>query len=685
MNNTPRVLLFITTFILMASFVQPFVQPVHAVACVSNGTGGGNWYDGATWSAGCGAFGPVTGDSAQISAGDTVTFNGDLTGHSLTGITVDVGGILATGGTSRNLNSNSITVNGTFRIDEGGFAHSGTFTYGASGILNFANTSGEFGLANSHVFWPSSNGPANLVVGSGGVNMNTTSRTISNFVQVSGPLREAHRITIDSGTMQLDGGYSFPTTGPIFSNGVKIHYNSGGFPTVGAEWTNDPDDVQLSNSTSLSFGAGSIARNMTGDLTIDSGASLYMGDGTNNNFTVAGNVTLDGHLGLPFNGAGNIEVGGNWDKGGSGSFTHNDSIVIFNGGTNQTISGAMSNANRFRHIQVINNSDVIFDNNVGIETSLEVASGSSFGPNTTENFEQELSEDGILDCDGSCTFDRLTIRDIDASDSTGTIDINENFVINNSTSEFTAPPTMSIAGDFDNNANSGSVNFSDSTVTFDGATTQMIEGDGINNFVNVTVTNSTMLVDNGDNAATASGTITNNGTIRRTETVTGATTGNINFGLPGVTMNVNSTDAGDIQVDRIAGAPPNPAAGLVGNSEHYDVTHSGSAYSIDFTFLNFSGETNGLRSCRFINPGWNCELDDNSGDTSTLTRDNVTAFSNWGSCGNCGPTSIQLQLLTGNALNLPLAAIVIGLGLLTVLTVFVIRSRLRKVGIKAYK
>ncbi|MFA5132654.1 MAG: G8 domain-containing protein [Candidatus Paceibacterota bacterium] len=58
-----------------------FPSAAYAVACVSNGTGGGNWSDEATWTdASCGAAHfPISGDSATIAAGDTVTIDGDLT------------------------------------------------------------------------------------------------------------------------------------------------------------------------------------------------------------------------------------------------------------------------------------------------------------------------------------------------------------------------------------------------------------------------------------------------------------------------------------------------------------------------------------------------------------------------------------------------------------------------------
>ena len=59
--------------------------------------------------------------------------------------------------------SRTMTVNGTFQINEGswtGSSSSGTWSYGAGGTLIFNNSSGYYGpIDDTHVYWPVSSGP----------------------------------------------------------------------------------------------------------------------------------------------------------------------------------------------------------------------------------------------------------------------------------------------------------------------------------------------------------------------------------------------------------------------------------------------------------------------------------------------------------------------------------------------
>ncbi len=366
-----RLSLVVGWLVVMAIAFAP--QAAYAVTCTSNGTGGGNWYTGSTWQTDCGTYGPVTNDVVIIQSGDTVTLNGDLTGHTNMSITVNTGGILQTSAT-RNLNGNTIAVNGTFRLQEGGFVSNGTLNYGSGGILEFANTSGNFGLANDHVFWPTTNGPANVTVsGSGGLDMNTT-RTIAGTLLMSAQVVDGNQLTVN-GTVQINSGGYFSNSGPNYGSSSTLKYNSSGTYGRGLEWSATsgagyPANVQIGNNTTLNLGSG--ARSMGGNLTIGSGSTLNQSTVTDGqHLTVGGSVDVQGTLTLS-TAKSDLFLGGNWTRGASGTFTPNGSIVEFNSTTAaQTINGATT----FDRLTINNSNGVSLNAAQVVNTNLNLSNG----------------------------------------------------------------------------------------------------------------------------------------------------------------------------------------------------------------------------------------------------------------------------------------------------------------------
>lgn len=473
-----------------------------------------------------------------------------------------------------------------------------------------------------------------------------------NDVTIAGGVDFGANSTVN-GMLQINAWGSVDTNAPTYANDSILKYNTGGTYGRGKEWdANNPYHVQFGNNTTLDLANSdnATARTMSGDLTIASGSGLNMGSSMNADLTVGGEINLYGTLSLA-GGTGNLKVAGDFTKQSSGTFTNNGSYVYFNGGSTQAITGALSSSSdRFERIIVTNNSTVTFNNNVGVESGLQVESGSTFQTDGTANFEQEVASAGPLDCDGVCTFDRLTIRDIDASGSSGTIDVNENFIIKNASSKFTAPSgevTFTIAGDFDCNITSGTFDANGGTITFDGSGTQDLDVASPITFNTLTVASGSTLVEtqSSDNVTVS----TLNGNVRKTKNVSG--TGTLSFGITGVEINVTTHDGlTSLQVDRI-GSDHDEKTARIGNGKYYTITPTGlSDDVVSVTLPHSFSEPSNVRACRYTGTGtygWDCGTDaENSYDASTVTRTGVTSFSDWAPGDDVGPTALTLHALT---------------------------------------
>ena len=274
--------------------------------------------------------------------------------------TLGVGGTLlvSTGGsflTGNNVftNSGTTTVNGSFTISQGGAASGGTGTYNyhpTTGTLVF-NTTSATTIDATRTYWPSTNGPQNVsVIGTFGLTMNVA-RTVGILFQTTAAVAGSTTLTVN-GTCKINTGGSFSTAPTYGANSVLI-YNTGGTFSRGAEWSATssagfPNDVQLSNNTTLNLGAGGgpapgTARSLARDLTIDSGSTFSMAaTPMTAALTVGRHVLINGTLTLSTSNGGNINVGGNWTN--NSTFTNNGRTATFNGSAAQAIAGSSSSA-----------------------------------------------------------------------------------------------------------------------------------------------------------------------------------------------------------------------------------------------------------------------------------------------------------------------------------------------------
>lgn len=280
-------------------------------------------------------------EAVVIANSNGVTFNNNQT---ISGsMTVNAGSILATSGTLTL--SGTPAINGSFQINQGGWATGGSWNYGTTGGLIFNNTSGVYGVNNTDVFFPSTNGPVNLSVlngASAGVNFNSITRTVSGTFTYAAPISNYCNLTFSGSKVLSYGAQLTCGTFTYSSCSSALTYNSGANPHVrGNEWTNanTPGIVTVSNNTVISYpgyGNGTIC----GDLNIGSGSALYADYGGGSaSLTVGGNLVLDGNLSLGGAFGGDLYVKGNFTR--TGSFNPNSRTVFFDGTTgDQTITGA---------------------------------------------------------------------------------------------------------------------------------------------------------------------------------------------------------------------------------------------------------------------------------------------------------------------------------------------------------
>lgn len=246
----------------------------------------GDWANPATWSTNPSI--PLSTDNVTISTGHTVYTTATITRNAAT------------------------YVNGAFEIQNGGWATGTTnFSYNTvSGFLNF-NTTGSYNVSNTDIFWPASTGrPNNVSVLQGGLTMASnayrtiaTSFTIANGGILGVTLTTNPTLTINGICRINTGGFFNTGASPIFGAASTLIYNTGGTYGRGLEWSamgvgtigvtqGYPNSVQLSNNTTLNYNNGTpLAKAMNGTLTIDSGSTFDMANGTP---TSPGDLTIIG-------------------------------------------------------------------------------------------------------------------------------------------------------------------------------------------------------------------------------------------------------------------------------------------------------------------------------------------------------------------------------------------------------
>jgi hypothetical protein len=254
---------------------------------------------------------------------------------------------------------------------------------------------------------------------------------------------------------------------------------------------------------------------------------------------------------------------------------------------------------------------------------------------------------------------------------------------------FNAPAAnMDVGGDFIRRSAS-TFNANGGTITFNGGVLQNLTLDSATTFNNLVVGSGSTLVETNptDNTSVA-GTMTNNGTIRKSQSISGAAT--YTFGLLGSTIVVNNDGSGSltsIQIDSIDQNQPNATYANVQTGRYWDITANGGAagFNVDMTMpVTFVPAVDGTdKLCRYTGTGtypFECGLQtENSGDAGaqTLTRQNITQFSSWTAGTSISPTAVTLQQFS-SITNPTGWALLLVTGILGLFTLVFITTRRRK-------
>jgi len=326
--------------LLLAISITPFIIPqARAAACVSNGTGGGNWNAAGTWTS-CGGTFPGSGDTVTVAAGDTVTVN---VASATAGATVNATGVLSI--------ANNITltvggnVNGTGQITLGGNSSALRLT----GDWNFSGTYSHTNRLNVTF-----NGTGDQTIASSavatwrGITVNKMSGTL--FMSMTPTISTTRTFT--AGNISYNGGAQIVLPG-TYPAGYTLTLAGSGAKTITSV-------IPSGNLTLSGTATATTAAAMTIGGNLDVGSGTVLATGATNTWTlqVNGTTSVSGTLTLANTGnksfRNNVVINGTgvWNETGvaavsfwrslqnDGSFTASATGLHDFSGTTQTISGA---------------------------------------------------------------------------------------------------------------------------------------------------------------------------------------------------------------------------------------------------------------------------------------------------------------------------------------------------------
>lgn len=208
-----------------------------------------------------------------------------------------------------------------------------------------------------------------------------------------------------------------------------------------------------------------------------------------------------------------------------------------------------------------------------------------------------------------------------------------NLIVNGSLA--TPAIRLDVSGDFTNN---GTYTHANGTLRFDGGAVQNLVLNVPTTFYNLDVASGTTLVETvAANNANVAGTLTNDGVIRKSRSVSGPSA--FSLGLTGVTVDVTSPgNLSEVQVDRIDQNHPN-ANVLTATGRYWAITPTGAGYAVDLTLLRPSSVPANALVCRNETSEWDCAY--SASTATTVTRAGVTELSDWAVGMGADATTVQ--------------------------------------------
>ncbi len=346
--------------------------------------------------------------------------------------------------------SSNIQVNGTCLVSAGTLSLSDkTLTMGNNGIIT----------NNSSI-----NSGTSTVVFAGIGSIGGSSETTFNNVTINGSNGNAGvdfgaNKSLINGTLIINTwGYAH-NNAPKYGSSSNLIYNTGNVYDRRVEWGASgvgtisvtpgyPNNITISSNTTLNYAHETvgISKALFGDLTIDSGSSLYMdfgspSPGISNPLTVNGDVLINGNLSLGNEIGGDIIVKGNWTRGSGSTFAPNNRAVMFTGTANQTIN--TFGGELFDYVILDNSNQLILASDAIIKKKIEMTSGDILTGTNIITLGTSTSEKGEIDWTAGLVYGKFArwFDGTNTGDASGFMplgfDTNDRFV----TVEFSSTPT----------------------------------------------------------------------------------------------------------------------------------------------------------------------------------------------------------------------------------------------------
>jgi len=184
----------------------------------------------------------------------------------------------------------------------------------------------------------------------------TTTATGTGGITVSSVLTIDTNATLNAGskTWTLSGsGTPFVINGTFNAGTSTFQYTASGATTPTATTYNN---LELKPSASVTFTLPAGTITVSGNLIIGDGVNTGTIDADTNDPTldINGNFTISANATFIASATGTFTVAGNWSN--SGTFTHSNGTVTFDGTSQQTLSGTMTGSSAFYNLTITNNS-----------------------------------------------------------------------------------------------------------------------------------------------------------------------------------------------------------------------------------------------------------------------------------------------------------------------------------------